>query len=79
MTTEYDTSGPNYRPENVRIEHKPEGWHYGPRCPFVLLDFDGTHLRYFETRHEAEVARKSRAGVIKAALTRRANKARRTA
>jgi len=63
-----------YRPENVRVEYHPEGSNYGPRFQYLTVDCDGTPMQWFTNPGEAEAARKDRARVIKAALTRRANK-----
>ena len=73
MTPAYDIHGPSYRPENVRIVPAADPCNY--RLPgYVVTDFDGRRLSWHETYRDAEAHRKSRAGVIKAALTRRANK-----
>lgn len=75
-----DTSihGPDYRPSNVRIVRiEADDYYYG-RATWRVLDFDGT--TYFQgNRSDAERHARVRKGVIKAALTRRANKARREA
>lgn len=71
MTPKLPTS---YRPENVRVEKRTDS-PYGPRCPFVVVDHDGTDLQWFSNESDAEAHRNSRAGVIKATLTRRARKA----
>lgn len=63
-----------YRPENVRVVDR-DGSPYGPTFRFLLLDHDGTELQWFESRADAESRARSRRGVIRAALTRRANKA----
>lgn len=76
-TTSHDIHSDAYRPTNVRVEYHPEGGIYGSGYPFVVVDFDGTPMQWLATREQAEARRKQRAGVIKAALTRRANKARR--
>jgi hypothetical protein len=68
-------NGPDYRPENVRIVPCNDSF-YGPRMTHKLVDFDGTTLRYFESYRDAVPHQKDRQRVIKAALTRRANKAR---
>lgn len=67
----------SYRPENVRVVER-DGGPYGPRCRFLLLDHDGTELQWFETRACADERARVRRGVIKAALTRRANKAKKS-
>jgi glucan biosynthesis protein len=65
-------SGPDYVPSNVRIEDRPERGTYR----YIVVDFDGTDLQAFSNRADAESRRNVRRGVIRAALTRRANKAR---
>lgn len=54
----------------------PEGTVYGAEYKFHVLDFDGRGIGWFKSYADAESCRKQRAGVIKAALTRRVNKAR---
>jgi hypothetical protein len=76
MTVSYDIHSDAYRPMNVRVEYRPEGsGDYYPDHRFVVLDFDGVEIGHYTSREQAERRRRQRAGVIKAALTRRANKA----
>jgi len=71
-TTEYgDIHGPDYRPSNVRIINNGSESH-----PWSVLDFDGTLYGRYRTHDQAKARANVRKGVIKAALTRRANKAR---
>lgn len=75
-TTNYDIHSSDYRPTNVRVEYRPEGAsEFYPNHKWVVVDFNGEIDSQFTSRDAAEVRRRTRAGVIKAALTRRANKA----
>jgi hypothetical protein len=70
-----------YRPSNVRIvpASEVEGLWLSSSIRWVVLDFDGTPMQGFASYEDAEARRRNRAGVIRAAITRRANKARKDA
>jgi hypothetical protein len=74
------TTSPDYRPSNVRVvpADQVEGLWPSSSIRWVVLDFDGTPMQGFISYEDAEARRRNRAGVIRAALTRRANKARRS-
>lgn len=70
-----------YRPWNVHVvpaEQIDARW-ASPSTRWIVVDFDGTPMQGFANRADAEARCRSRRGVIKAALSRRANKARRAA
>jgi hypothetical protein len=74
------TTSPDYRPSNVKVvpADQVEGLWLSSSIRWVVLDFDGTPMQGFASYEDAEARRRNRAGVIRAALTRRANKARRS-
>jgi hypothetical protein len=71
-----DIHSPEYRPSNVTIQTSTELRFGKPTTIFTVIDFDGTPMQTFTSREDAESRRRNRAGVIRAALTRRANKSR---
>jgi hypothetical protein len=64
-----------YRPENVRIIQAPNPSPYNGKPYWLVIDTDGTACGSGETYELAAQRARVRKGVIKAAISRRANKA----
>lgn len=64
-----------YRPENVRVIQAPKPSPYNGKAYWLVIDTDGTACGSGETYELAQQRARVRRGVVKAAVTRRANKA----